>query len=335
MNIAEYLANIGEKKYRITQIEKALYKEFVHNFDEITTLPKDLREKLKQEFPFSSLKIKLEKASKNKQTEKVIFETKDDYQVESVLMRHLTGRITLCVSCQVGCPNKCLFCATGKLGLTRDLKTEEIIDQYLYFARKLKKEGKRINNIVFMGMGEPFLNYENVLHAVEILNNPHKIGLGFRHITISTCGIIPGIRKFMAEGIQVNLAISLHAPNDKLRTELMPINKAYPLIELMETLDKYIKKTSRRIFYEYIMLKGKNDSAKEAQELGKLLQGKLAHVNLIPYNPIDTDDPLQQSEEAEIRKFQKVLQKYGVPSTVRASLGDDIDAACGQLIAKK
>jgi len=335
MTIAEYLENIGEKKYRITQIEKALYKEFVQNFDEITTFSKYLREKLKQEFPFSSLKIKLEKASKNKQTEKVIFETKDDYQVESVLMRHLTARITLCVSCQVGCPNKCLFCATGKLGLTRDLTTQEIIDQYLHFARKLKKENKKINNIVFMGMGEPFLNYENVLHAVEILNNPHKIGLGFRHITISTCGIIPGIRKFMEEGIQVNLAISLHAPNDELRTKLMPINKAYPLADLMDTLDEYVKKTGRRIFYEYIMLKGMNDSAKEAQELGKLLQGKLAHINLIPYNPIYTDDPLQQSEETEIRKFQKVLEKYGVPSTVRASLGDDIDAACGQLIAKE
>lgn len=334
MTIAKYLENIGEKKYRITQIEKALYKEFVQSFDDITTLSKELREKLKQEFPFSSLNVNLEKASTNKQTEKVIFETKDKQVVETVLMRHLTGRITLCVSCQVGCPNKCLFCATGKLGLKRDLSTQEIIDQYLHFARKLKKEDKKINNIVFMGMGEPFLNYDNVLHAVEILNNPHKIGLGFRHITISTCGIIPGIEKFMKEGIQVNLAISLHAPNDELRTKLMPINKAYPLADLMETLDKYSKKSKRRIFYEYIMLKGMNDSTKEAQELGKLLQGRLAHVNLIPYNPIDTEDPLQQTPEPEVRRFQRALEKYGVPSTVRASLGDDIDAACGQLIAK-
>lgn len=335
MTIAEYLENIGEKKYRITQIEKALYKEFVQSFDEVTTLSKDLREKLKNEFPFSSLKVKVEKVSSNKQTEKVLFETYDEQPVETVLMRHRTGRITLCVSCQVGCPNKCIFCATGKLGLKRDLETKEIIDQYLYFARKLKKEDKKINNIVFMGMGEPFLNYDNVLHAVEILNNPHKIGLGFRHITISTCGIIPGIEKFMQEGIQVNLAISLHAPNDELRTRLMPINKAYPLEELMETLRKFVNKTGRRIFYEYIMLKGMNDSPKEAMELGKLLQGKMAHVNLIAYNPIDTEDPLQKTHEADIRKFQKILEEYGVPSTLRASLGDDIDAACGQLTAKQ
>ncbi len=335
MTIAEYLENIGEKKYRITQIEKALYKEFVQNFDEITTLSKDLREKLKEEFPFSSLTVKIEKKSSNDQTEKVIFETHDKHQVEAVLMRHLTGRITLCVSCQVGCPNKCLFCATGKLGLKRDLKTKEIIDQYLHFARKLKKEDKKINNIVFMGMGEPFLNYDNVLHAVEILNNPNKIGLGFRHITISTCGIIPGLQKFMKEGIQVNLAISLHAPNDELRTKLMPINKAYPLADLMDVLDQYVKKTGRRLFYEYIMLKGMNDSPKEAQELGKLLQGKLAHINLIAYNPIDTSDPLQKTSETDIRRFQRTLDKYGVPSTVRASLGDDIDAACGQLVGKE
>lgn len=334
MTIAEYLEKIGEKKYRITQIEKALYKEFVQSFDNITTLSKKLRKKLSDEFPFTSLKTKLEKTSTNKQTEKVIFTTHDNHEIETVLMRHLTGRITLCVSCQIGCPNKCLFCATGKLGLKRDLETREIIDQYLHFARKLKKENKKINNIVFMGMGEPFLNYDNVLQAVEILNNPHKIGLGFRHITISTCGIIKGIEKFMQEGIQVNLAISLHAPNDTLRTKLMPINKGNPLKALMKILDKYMQKSGRRIFYEYIMLKKLNDSTKEAQELGKLLQGKLAHVNLIPYNPIDTTDPLKQTPEPEIRKFQKTLEKYGVPSTVRTSLGNDIDAACGQLIAK-
>lgn len=334
MTIAEYLESIGEKKYRIVQIEKAIYQEFVENFDEITTLSKDLREQLKAEFPFNSLKIKLHKISSNQQTEKVIFQTHDNLEIEAVLMRHLTGRITLCVSSQIGCPNKCVFCATGKLGLKRDLETKEIIEQYLYFARKLKKENLKINNIVFMGMGEPFLNYENVLHAVQILNNPHKIGLGFRHITISTCGIIPGIKRFMDEGIQVNLAISLHAPNDELRTHLMPINKAYPLEELMQILDIYVKKTHRRIFYEYIMLENQNDSEKEAKQLAHLLKGRLAHVNLIPYNPIDTSDPLKKTPKSKIRQFQDILSMYGVVSTVRASLGDDIDAACGQLIAK-
>lgn len=335
MTIAQYLKSIGEKKYRITQIEKAVYQEFVSDFDKITTLSKDLRAKLKAEFPFSSLTVILDKISKSTQTEKVIFQTDDKQEVEAVLLRHRTGRITLCISCQVGCPNKCIFCATGKLGLIRNLETKEIIDQYLYFARKLKKENRKINNVVFMGMGEPFLNYDNVLHSVKILNNPHKIGLGFRHITISTCGIIPGIKKFMEEDIQVNLAISLHAPNDALRTKLMPINKAYPLQELMKILNKYTFQTHRRIFYEYIMLKDLNDSPEEAKQLAKLLKGKLAHINLIPYNPINTSDPLQTTPLPRIRKFQQILEDFGLPSTIRVSLGEDIDAACGQLIAKK
>ena len=196
-----------------------------------------------------------------------------------------------------------------------------------------KEEGAKVTNIVFMGMGEPFHNYENVMNAVYILNDPKKLAFGSRHITISTSGVVSQIKKFTQEGLQVNLAISLHAPNEKLRSSLMPINDTYSLEALMDSLDEYVKKTGRRIFYEYIMLKDKNDSCDCAQELGKLLQGKLAHVNLIPFNP-GANEEILGSEEKGIRAFQKVLTDYGVPSTIRVTLGQDIDGACGQLATK-
>ena len=199
-------------------------------------------------------------------------------------MRHLTGRVTLCVSCQAGCPMACSFCATGKLGLLRNLDMHEVVEQIMYAARLLDREGSKLRNIVYMGMGEPMLNYDNVKKSIEVATQQKKLNLSNRRVTISTCGIVPGIKKFMEDFPQTSLAVSLHAPNDEVRKSIMPVDHTYPLDDLMKTLDTYVKKTNKRIFYEYIMINGVNDHIKLADELGKLLQGRLAHVNFIPYN---------------------------------------------------
>lgn len=329
----EYLKNRGEKNYRIGQLHQAMYRDLVDSFDEILTLPKELRESMSKDLPFSPLGLLQEKISKDG-TVKVLFETKDKMKVEAVLMRHEKNRNTVCVSSQVGCAAGCIFCCTGKMGLKKNLDHDEIVAQVLYFVKKLKKENDgKVTNIVFMGMGEPFHNYENVMNAVYILNAPKKLAFGSRHITISTSGVVSQIKKFTQEGLQVNLAISLHAPSEKLRSDLMPINDIYSLESLMQSLDEYVEKTGRRIFYEYVMLKDRNDSLESARELGKLLQGKLAHVNLIPFNP-GADMSIDGSKERQMREFQKVLTAHGVPSTIRVTLGQDIDGACGQLAAK-
>lgn len=332
--LQELLLHNGEKKYRVGQIHQAIYKDLVESIDDITTLPEQVRKLLKENCFIQSLKNVATAQSANDQSTKVVFETEDHLFIESVLMRHLTGRITLCISSQVGCPMGCAFCATGKMGLKRNLTFYEILDQVLTFQKLLKKEGTGIRNIVFMGMGEPLMNYENVIQAIRILNDPKKLEIGARHITISTCGIIPGIEKLIGEKLQVKLAISLHAPNNELREKLMPINKKYPLKELIKILDTYSAITNKRIFYEYIMLKDINDQDKHARELGKLLKGKLAHVNLIPFNPIEKTEFLK-TDQPRIKSFQSILENYGIPSTVRVSLGDDISAACGQLAKKQ
>lgn len=329
----EYLQQRGEKKYRIDQVHQAVYRDLVESFADVTTLPQALREEMVKDLPVSPITLYKERTSADG-TVKVLFKTPDGHSIESVLMRHANDRNTVCVSCQVGCAVNCSFCATGKLGLTRNLTADEIVFQVLYFMRKLvKEENQKVKNIVFMGMGEPFHNYDNVLEAIKILNDPKKMAIGIRHITISTSGIVSQIKKFMGEHLQVNLAISLHAPTEKVRSSIMPINNTYSLESLMEVLDAYVAETNRRIFYEYIMLKGTNDTVECAQDLGRLLQGKLAHVNLIPFNPIGIKG-MQATTEPEMRKFQKVLMDYGVPSTIRVTLGQDIDGACGQLAAK-
>jgi 23S rRNA (adenine2503-C2)-methyltransferase len=326
-----FLEARGEKPFRLKQIHQALYKDLVESIDEMTTISAPLREELKKEFFFNSLEPSSVQKSLKDSTVKVAFRTRDGLYLESVLMSHLKGRKTVCVSSQVGCAMACTFCATGKLGLFRNLHFYEIVDQLLFFDRMLKKETERVDNLVFMGMGEPMLNYENVIKAIRIINDPKKLEKGARHLTISTCGIVPGIEKLIQEKIQVKLAISLHAPNDKLRNEIMPVNKGYPLEKLMDTLDKFTDLTNKRVMYEYVMLSDVNDKPVLAHELGQLLKGRLAHVNLIPWNPIGGDSTYKRSKLTDMKHFQEILSRYGVTATIRASLGDDIAAACGQL----
>lgn len=322
------LENLGEPKFRFSQINKAIFVDLVDNFDQITTLSKDLRKKLALKFFVSSVLPEKIQKSRDQKVEKVIFKLSDGNKIESVLISE-GPRKTVCVSSQVGCALACKFCATGLLGFKRNLLAQEIYDQVLHFARILKKEGGKITNIVFMGMGEPFLNYDEVMKAIRILNDKNGFNLGQRHFSISTVGIIPGIKKFIKEGGEINLAISLHAADNKLRNKLLPINKKYPIEKLISVCKDYVTRTRRKLFFEYVMLKDVNDSKTQAQELARILDHPLFHVNLIKYNLTGTQ--FFPSLDKTIFAFQKELQKYGVHCTVRKSAGRDIWAACGQL----
>ncbi len=352
---SKYLEETGQKKFRINQVNQAIFRDLVSGFSEITTLSEHLRKDLNENQKFSVLQKT--KHVRSKDTEKILFKTEDGKFIESVLMRH-KGRKTACISSQIGCPAGCVFCATGKMGIIRNLTDREIYEQVLYWNRVLKDEyfaecekkgeepkwnGKnppheaRVRNIVFMGMGEPMFNYENVISAIKFLNDDKKFGIGVRHITLSTVGIVPGIEKLLEEGLLINLAFSLHAATNELRDELVPMNKTYNLDMLMPVLDKYTKKTGRRIFYEYVVLKGKNDRPQDAHDLGKLLQHRMAHLNFIPYNVNpECGDDLITPDEPEMRIMQNILlNEYDVPSTIRMTMGDDVDAACGQLANKE
>lgn len=335
--IKELIKEIKEQPFRYAQIENAIYKNNIVNFDDITTISKPIREMLKENFFYSSLEIDHIVTWENWQTTKILFKTKDWYFVEAVIMRHLTGRNTLCVSCQVGCPMACSFCATGKLGLKRNLEYYEILDQIMEAVNILTKEWKILRNIVYMGMWEPMLNYENVKKSIDIATNQKKLNLANRRVTISTCWIVPGIKKFTVDFPQTSLAISLHAPDDEIRKQIMPVNNNYPLSELMKSLDEYTRVTNKRVFYEYIMIQWVNDDLSLAYKLAELLKGKLAHVNFIPYNPWEwsSSDWYKPTSRLIIEKFQKILEKAWIVSTIRATMWDDIDAACGQLANKK
>jgi len=322
----------GEPAYRLKQVYKGIFGELIENWAEMTTLPKQLREKLEQQCSLS-IKSKIFEAQ-DKQTAKALVFLEDGNRIETVLMRHGDGRNTVCVSTQVGCPMGCDFCATGKLGLKRNLTSGEIVEQVLLFSRFLKKEKDAVTNVVFMGMGEPMLNYENVMEAVRILNNKDGFNIGARKISISTCGIVEGINKLSNEPLQINLAISLHAPNNELRSQIMPVNKTYDIDKLFEALKNYTGKTKNRITIEYILLAGINDSEKEAFELSRLLLkklGKLFMVNLIPYN--ETGKYKAPTKEA-INAFKNELRLNGVEVSQRYRFGHDIEGACGQLAAK-
>lgn len=332
--VQQFLEEHGEKKYRLAQIHQAVYKDLIEDIQEITTLPAGLRDELAASFVISPMEIKKDALSQDG-TNKFLFETRDGYLVESVLMRHKGDRLTLCISSQVGCPVKCTFCATGTMGYSRNLSTAEIVAQVFHVNRKLKATGERVRNIVFMGMGEPLVNFDNVMETVAILKDQKKFEIGARHITISTSGIVPRIKDLQERDRQINLAVSLHAPNDEVRTRIMPINNAYPLAQLMEALQAYTDATNKRIFYEYIMLSGINDSPLQAHELAHLLKGQLAHVNLIPYNPNADMPELKTSSRNRIKEFQSILNSHDVPCTIRFTLGQDIEAACGQLAVKE
>ena len=322
--------------FRYWQIENALYKNFINDFQDIQTIPKELREKLRDNFFYSSMTIEKEVTSENGQTTKILWKTSDDKLIESVIMRHLSGRNTLCISSQAGCPMACSFCATWKLGLLRNLECHEIIEQVIYAAKLLSEQWSVLRNVVYMGMGEPFLNYENVKKSIQVICEQKKLNLANRRVTVSTCWIIPGIKKFGHDFPQTSLAISIHAPNDEVRSKIMPVDHTYPLKDLMDSLDQYVKETNKKIFYEYIMIAGVNDSIFLADELGKLLEWRLAHVNFIPYNPGEwTGGTYQATPKFIIEKFQRILEKYWIPSTIRATMGDDINAACWQLANKE
>lgn len=325
--------NNGIPSYRANQVIHAVYKEGKSQYDEMAVLPVFVKDFLKENLPVFSLEKISEYISENGNTHKVLFRLSDGLKIESVLMKFNDGRRTVCVSSQVGCTLKCKFCATGKGGFKRDLTYEEITDQVLYFQNPLKDEGKHVTNIVYMGMGEPFLNYDNVIRSISILNDPVTFNIGLRNITVSTSGIIPQIKQFAEDMGQVNLAISLHAPNDKIRTAIMPIAKKYSLNELMLACKEYTDKTHRRISYEYIMLRGVNDSDSNAHELAKLLHGQLCHVNLIPYNETHVK-AMKGSTKNRTEEFKKILELHNIPVTVRVSFGKDIKAACGQLAGK-
>ena len=319
-----------EPTYRVNQVKKALFQDFAQSWEAVTVLPKALREKLQNEYPldiFAQTYI-----SQKDKTVKVLITMSDGNQVESVLMRHKGGRNTVCVSSLVGCPMGCTFCATAGMGMVRALTQDEILLQVLFFARMLKNESARVGSVVFMGMGEPFLNYEAVLGAVHLLNDPGMFGIGARHISISTCGILEGIARLAREKIPVNLAVSLHGSNDEVRSTLMPIARTYTIAELMRVVDEYIEKTKRKVMFEYLLVRGVNDAPEHARELGELLRGKRCMVNLISYNPTGR---YTATSEKNSNRFKTILTKGGVEASIRYRFGRDIEGACGQLVTKQ
>ncbi len=316
--------NIGEKKFKATQIYEWLYKKRVSSFDEMTNIKKEVIEYLKQNYNLNKLKIL--KKQEGIDVVKYLFELEDNNKIEAVLMKHDYGN-SLCVSSQVGCNMGCSFCESGRLKKVRNLEAHEIVLQILQVEEDLKI---RITHVVMMGIGEPFDNYDNVIKFIKIINDPKGIELGSRHITISTCGIIPKIKEFMNLNLQVNLAISLHASNNELRSKLMNINKAYDINQLISVIKEYINKTNRRVTFEYIMLDGVNDKESNALELAKLLKGINCYVNLIPYNETSHIE-FKKSKKENIMKFYDILKKNNIGVTIRREFGSNVSAACGQL----
>jgi 23S rRNA (adenine2503-C2)-methyltransferase len=333
-NGAALASSHGLKSYRLDQLYRAAAKELVDDVDAITTLPKELRAALaERSFTLDAIEPVVIQRSNDKQTTKGLFRLHDGYEVEAVLMEHHGGRNTVCISSQAGCAYACAFCATGQAGFSRNLTATEIFDQARYFAKQLARKGGKITNVVFMGQGEPFANFEPVMGAVALLNDPNGFGLGHRHITISTVGLVDKIDRFADEHSQVNLAISLHAPTDATRSAIMPVNRKFSTAELMSAVARYIAKTNRKVFFEYVMLAGVNDTDQHARDLARLMKGPLYHVNLIPYNTTP-DAAVRGSDEQRIWAFAKILEQQSVAVTVRTPMGRDIAAACGQLRAE-
>lgn len=323
-----------QKRYRATQLYIWMYEKKAKTFDEMSDISLRFREVLNAKYCLTLPKIHTKQVSSDG-TIKLLLEMEDGSKVETVLMRYSYGNVA-CVSSQVGCNMGCAFCASGLFKKTRNLTTAEMVGEVLVLNQLLDEEekGKHVTHIVVMGTGEPFDNYDNVLDFVKIMNHPKALAIGARHITVSTCGIPDKIIKYGQEGLQINLAISLHAPNDEIRSKLMKINKVYPLNQLIPAVKEYEKTAGRRVTFEYILLKGINDSLKDADELSKLIKGTLAYVNLIPYNEV-MENEFKRSDHKSVQAFLDRLIKNGVTATVRKEFGTDIDAACGQLRAKK
>lgn len=330
----------GQPEYRFRQVNQAVFQDLISDWNEASSLPKSLRDQLASACP---LVIRAEVVSdpSSRSSVKALITLADRAEVETVLIRQKgnqeEGRHTVCVSSQVGCPLGCKFCATGTMGFNRNLQAEEIVEQVVYWARYLKAEApeKKIDNVVFMGMGEPFLNYREFLKALKFLNNPETLNIGARRISVSTSGVIDGIKRLAGEKLQINLAISLHAPNDAKRRELMPIADMVSLKELFRAVDAYIAKTGRRVMFEYLLLKGVNDGDDQAAELAVIMKKPLYLVNLIPYNQTEVRTRFQAPSRERVDAFKAVLERAGVPVTVRKSYGSSIGGACGQLRGRR
>ncbi|MED4452833.1 23S rRNA (adenine(2503)-C(2))-methyltransferase RlmN [Metabacillus fastidiosus] len=330
--IESWLTENGEKSFRGKQIFDWLYTKRVASFDDMSNLSKDLREKLQNNFTLTTLKTLIKQTSKDG-TMKFLFELHDGYSIETVLMRHDYGN-SICVTTQVGCRIGCTFCASTLGGLKRNLEAGEIVAQVVKVQQALDESDERVSHVVIMGIGEPFDNYDEMMSFLKIINHDEGLNIGARHITVSTSGIIPKIYKFADEQLQINFALSLHAPNTELRSKLMPINRAYKLPDLMEAIKYYVNKTGRRITFEYGLFGGENDQVEHAEELARLVKGLKCHVNLIPVNYVPERNYVRTPKE-QIALFEKTLKDRGVNVTVRREQGHDIDAACGQLRAKE
>ncbi len=336
--IQELVASLGESPYRASQLQHWVYQEFALSFNEMTNLPKPLRQKLAEQTSLHSI-TPLQEVVGQDGTTKILFALPDGKTIESTLMYYPadTGRwrYTVCLSTQVGCPIGCPFCATGQQGFERNLTPDEIIDQVLYFSRRLKdrakpKENSHITNLVFMGMGEPLANYDTLWSAIRMLNSPEGFGMGARHMTISTSGLVPQIRRLSGESLEIGLAISLHASENTLRNRLVPINQKYPLQQLIPACREYLAKTGRRPSFEYVLFNGINDSVEDARSLAKLLGGLNCHVNLIPANTT-TNPQFRPPEPGAVLAFERELQRLNISCTLRRGMGLDIAAGCGQL----
>lgn len=326
--IEDYFIKMGSKKFHALQLFSWLYEKRIESFTDITNIKKELIDSINKDFSISRLKIV--DVQEDVDVCKYLFELYDNEHIEAVLMKHDYGN-SICVSSQVGCNMGCKFCESGRRRKIRNLETYEMVLQILMIEKLF---GKRISHVVVMGIGEPFDNYENLIKFFKIINHPKGLAIGARHITVSTCGLVPKILEFSEFPLQINLAISLHAPNDKIRNKIMPISKAYPMKELINSLKKYLEKTNRRITFEYILLKDVNDSLECAEELAKLVKGINCYINLIPYNETNNLD-FKRTNTVQIMRFYDILKKNSVNVTIRREFGSKISAACGQLRSKK
>lgn len=335
--LVEWVLDNKQKKFRAKQIWNWLYKQRVTSFEQMLNVNKECLQLLNEDFTMQSMEEEIRQESKDG-TMKFLFKLADGNLIETVLMKFSYG-YSVCVTTQVGCNIGCSFCASGLLRKNRDLSAGEIVEQIVNVQRHLDTRGneERVSHIVVMGIGEPFDNYENTMNFLQIINDQNGLSIGARHITVSTSGLVKRIYDFADEDLQVNLAVSLHAPNNELRTQIMKINKAFPLEKLMPAIDYYLEKTNRRITFEYILLKDVNDHKKEALQLVELLKDKrhLSYVNLIPYNPVDEHNQYSRSEKKSILAFYQTLLENGIQCGVRVEQGSDIDAACGQLRSKQ
>jgi len=330
--LSSLMAEFGQPKYRADQIWKDLYQQFWNSPDQFTNLPSSLRSLLAEKLQFQIIKPARVVNSSDGQTVKTLFQLLDGKSIEAVLMRY-EKRNTLCISTQAGCAMGCVFCATGQMGFKRHLSSGEIVAQVMHYARQLHELGEVVTNVVVMGMGEPFHNYDNTLAAIDRLNDPDGYNLGARRFTISSVGLIPAIKRFASEKRQINLAISLHAADDALRTSMLPVNKRYPIDELLEACREYVDMTGRRITFEWALVNGVNDTPAQAHLLARKLKGLLCHVNAIPLNPTQGYSG-QPTTRENANKFKEILNSHGIPCTIRLRRGIDIQAGCGQLASQ-